>query len=125
VEIIKQREGRINRWRVQARLRIDESCWLAARGSGELKRALLHDTRVIRQHTMAHSSPIRVIVGDRPIFSPADAAILAGQLRSQMEVYRSTASFQRPEQRRRALEIFESAIRKLSDDESASRAKPE
>ncbi|MGH8020394.1 MAG: CehA/McbA family metallohydrolase, partial [Opitutaceae bacterium] len=81
MEVTRNRDGPVNRWRIHGRLKIARSGWLAARGSGELKQALLVEMRV-RQHTFAHTAPVRVLVGEEPVVSAEDARVLIERLRA-------------------------------------------
>ncbi|MBI4624847.1 MAG: CehA/McbA family metallohydrolase [Verrucomicrobia bacterium] len=112
MEVVKSRDGTTHRWRIKGRWRFDRSAWVAARGTGELKQALLKEAN-IRQHTLAHTAPIRVLVGDEPIASPSDASFLAARLTDKIALYRSAGKYRQPEDRDRALGIFEAAIQKL------------
>lgn len=113
--LTKHQEGPIARWRIKGRLRFDRSAWVAARGTGELKTALLAEANV-RQNTFAHTAPIRVLVGGQPIASAADAAFLAARLGDQIELYRSAGKYAQPAERERVLELFAAARRRLQPD---------
>jgi hypothetical protein len=107
---IQQRlENGIHRWEIKRRLRISDSAWLAARGTGgwkgELGRAL-----GIQQREIAHTAAIQVLVGARPIRSQRALMTLAEQLILQQEFYRSTAQYERAEHRDRFLKLFEEAV---------------
>lgn len=112
LEIVKRQEAGINVWRIRARVRIEHSAWLAARGLGELKPALLAESG-IRQNTLAHTAPVRVLVGEEPIASAADTEFLLRRLENQAALYRATGKFSRPEDRAHSAAIFEQAIREL------------
>ena len=111
-DIDKKKDGPVHRWRIAKRVRITRSGWLAARGSGVAKNAIKQHTG-ITQNTIAHSGAVRVLVADEPIKSAEDAAFLIKHLRSQIELYRSRAKYKEPQDRDRALGLFESAIREL------------
>ena len=112
-EILRAKDGRVNRWRIRRRVRIDRSGWLAAWGGGILKEALKRDAQIV-QNTVAHTAAVRVLVGDEPITSAADARFLIDRLTNQIEYYRTRAKYEKPEDQERALGLFESAIEKLS-----------
>jgi hypothetical protein len=112
VPIQKIMDGPIHRWKIDERVQVDRSSWLAARGEGIEKRALEKQTG-IRQRTMAHTGAMRVLVADEPIRSARDAEVLIQHLRGQIEVYRSQAKYKEPEDRDRALGLFKSAITEL------------
>ena len=112
MEITKLGDGSINRWRIKGRLRFERSAWMAARGTGELKTALLAEANV-RQNTFAHTAPIRVMVGEEPIASSADAEFLTARLNDQIALYRSAGKYEHPGDRERVLELFAAAIRQL------------
>jgi hypothetical protein len=111
-EIEKKKDGPIHRWRIAKRVRITRSSWLAARGEGVAKRALKQHTR-IAQNTIAHTGAVRVLLADEPIKSAQDAAFLIRHLRSQVELYGSKAKYKEPQDKDRALGLFQSAIKEL------------
>jgi len=110
--IEKKKDGPIHRWRIAKRVRITRSSWLAARGEGVAKRALKQHTR-IAQNTIAHTGPVRVLLADQPIKSAQDATFLIRHLRSQIELYGSKAKYKEPQDRDRAIGLFQSAIKEL------------
>jgi hypothetical protein len=111
-EIDRAQADGIHRWRIRRRVLVERSCWLAARGEGDRKRALEAATG-IQQNTVAHTAPITVLVGDQPITSPKDADYLLAHLAAQQEYYRTEGRFERPEHRARLLELFDLAIERL------------
>ena len=108
----KQHKAGVHRWQIRQRLTVRGSCWIAARGSGPEKAALLLQTK-IRQRAMAHTAAIQVIVGNQPITSPADAKGFLSELTRHQRAYRSEAKFQSAEDRARMLSLFDQAIEKL------------
>lgn len=111
-EIDKSKDGPVHRWRIAARVQISRSSWLAARGEGVAKAALEEHTS-IAQNTIAHTAAVRVLLGDKPIESAADADFLIKHIQKQIELYRSTAKYENPQDKERALGLFQSAIGKL------------
>jgi hypothetical protein len=99
----------IHRWEIKQRIKITQSAWLAARGTGvwkdELDRAL-----GIRQREIAHTAAVQVLVGARPIRSQPDLKSIMEQLVQQQEYYRTTAQYERAEHRNRVLKLFEEAL---------------
>lgn len=112
VDITKSHLAGVHRWKIHQPLRINQSCWLAARATGPKKAALEKQTG-IKQNTMAHTAAIRVIVGNQPITSPKDAKQLVSELTAHQEAYRSSGRFQKDEHRKRMLTLFQQAIDKL------------
>jgi hypothetical protein len=110
--ISKQFDGRIHRWRIDQDLRIDGSCWLAARGVGAPKLALEKHTGIV-QNATAHTSAIRVLVGDQPIASPNDVENLRETLTQQRAFYQAGGRYELPQHRQRAFELFDAAIAEL------------
>ncbi|MCA9192992.1 MAG: CehA/McbA family metallohydrolase [Planctomycetales bacterium] len=96
------------------RLNITESCWLAVRGTGGPKIAIEQGLS-IDQHEIAHSGIIQVLVDNQPIRSTADTASLRTRLVEQQEFYRAQGRFESPDDRRRFIELFETAITKLEN----------
>ena len=102
----------IHRWTVRHPVKIDESCWVAARGSGVAKEALQQATE-IKQNAIAHTAAVRIIVGDRPIRSSTDARQLIAEMTRHRGAYRTEGRFERAEHRARLLNLFDQAIQKL------------
>ncbi len=88
-------------------LRVDESCWFAARGTGARIEAM-------RQDALAHTAAVRVLVGGRRIWSEDEAEGLRQQLRDQREFYRNKGQYSTPARRQRALEVFDEALQVIS-----------
>ena len=112
MEIEKRLDSRVHRWLARGRLRIDESCWLAARGQGVAKLALERGTG-IRQSTMAHTAAVRVLVGEAPIRSHDDAEFLIDGLKRQFDFYSMKGRYREPEHKDRMLQLIREAIAKL------------
>lgn len=112
VKISKTKDGPIYRWTIDQQVRIEQSSWLAARGDGIEKQALEKHTGIL-QHTMAHTGAVCVLVSGKPIRSGPDAKFLIRHLRDQIEFYRDGAKYAKPEDRDRALGLFQSAIAEL------------
>jgi hypothetical protein len=112
-EVARDDARGIHRWTIRKRIRIDDSCWLAARGEGVSKAALERRTG-IQQNTIAHTAAIRVLVGDQTIVSPQDSKRLVDSLKAQREFYCEHGRYERDEHRDRVLELFDLAIDKLN-----------
>jgi len=112
MEVVRTGGSPVNRWRIKGRLRFERSAWVAARGTGEPKTALLQEANV-RQHTIAHTAPVRVLVGDEPITSAEDAGFLVERLKDQIALYEAAGKYARPEDRTRMRELLESAVQAL------------
>jgi len=108
----REKDARVHRLRIIRQLEIRESTWLAARGVGVVKKALLAETG-IEQHTIAHTAAIRVLVGDEPITSPDDARFLLEHLKRQKEIYRTEAKYSTDQQRDRMMQLFDRAIAEI------------
>jgi len=106
------KDNDIQRLQIRQRLRVETSCWLAARGVGEPKQALASAVRN-NQDTIAHTAAVQVIVGDQPIMSQLDVEQLRRQLIAQHEYYRSEGRFERAEHRARFLEQLDKAMKDL------------
>jgi hypothetical protein len=108
----KTRDGPVHRWRIRGRLRFERSGWLAVRGTGELKQALLQEAGV-RQHALAHTSPIRIIVDGQPIASRPAADFLIEQIENQTAIYRASGQYATPADRAHVLALFDEALRRV------------
>ncbi len=109
LKVTTGQDGPIYRWHIGGPVRIDRSCWIAARGKGVPKRTLEAHTG-IQQTTIAHTAAIRILVGNQPIASDSDARDLANKLKGQREFYRSNARYEQAVHRDRVMELFGSAI---------------
>ncbi len=78
-------------------LDIPESAWMAARVRGRVEPAVYGGTAPWNLH--AHTSPIYVRKGKRPIIQKADATWMADYVRFVAEVYRRTGVFKNEHQR--------------------------
>ena len=96
----------LNALRIEQRIRVERSSWIAARGQGA-------EIPVIGQNAVAHTAAVRVLVGDAPIGSREAATSLADQLRKQRGAYETTAEYDRPEHRLEMLALIDRAISKL------------
>jgi hypothetical protein len=112
LRIERSHQSSVHRWRIAGRVTVQESCWLAARGTGTRKTELERHTG-IKQDSVAHTAAIQVIVDGQPITSAKDAATLGSELSAHQQTYRTEGQFQRVEDRARLLELFDQAIRKI------------
>jgi len=71
------------------------------------------------ENAIAHTSAIRVLVGDEPIHSNHDAMNLLDTVRRQRKFYQAHGYYKLPEHRQRVLDLFDAAIAEL---ERAGRA---
>jgi len=97
----------LNRLRIERRMRVNRSSWVAARGQGA-------EISVIGQNEVAHTAAVRVLVGGSPIGSPEAATRLADQLKRQRKAYETTAEYARPEHRQEMVELIDRAVTKLA-----------
>lgn len=107
------KRGNIYRIRLQRKIRIARSSWLAARGSG-LRKQMLEKHFSHEEDTLAHTGAVRVLVEDQPITSPDDARLLLERLTEQREFYSRDAQYEQAEHRIRYLKLFDEAISKMS-----------
>lgn len=97
------------------RIRIDRSCWLAARVRGIVEPGTYGGVRPWKLH--AHTSPVYVSFGNKPIRIAADLTAMADYVRILMEVYDRRGDFASRDQRvhmmsnlGKALNFYESAL---------------
>ena len=107
-DVEKSTEGGVHRWRIRHRLAVMRSGWLAARGVGAHKEALERETG-IEKDAVAHTGAVRVLVGDAPIQSAEDAAVLLERLAMQRAYYREKGKFATDEDREHLLRLFDRA----------------
>jgi hypothetical protein len=88
---------------IRRRRRVNQSTWFAARGVGARIEAL-------HQDAVAHTAAVKVIVGDQPVRSAADAKRFIEHISEQKEFYRRKAKYSNDAQRQSALAIFDKAI---------------
>jgi|TARA_B110000116_G_C16269193_1_gene330038 hypothetical protein len=69
LEVQRQKIEGIQRWSIEAPIKITESGWISAWGLG----ARIEAQKI---NAIAHAGVIRVIVGDQPVQSPFDAEVL-------------------------------------------------
>ncbi len=105
-------EKPVYRLRIDHSWKIQDSCWIAARGVGVPKKSLAENLN-IEQKTIAHTAAVRVLVGDRPIWSAEDAKALTGKLIEQQDFYRTQGKYEKPEHRQYVLALFDKAIAAL------------
>jgi hypothetical protein len=102
----------INRWTITHTLRVDRSCWLAARGTGGPKAAIEAGLQ-IKQNEIAHTGVVQVLVGEAPIRSEEDTKALCRQLMEPQEYYRTQGRYEQAADGLRFVELFERALRAL------------
>lgn len=123
VEHSRSHADGIHRLTVRHRLRVTESCWVAARGLGEPKTAIERGLNR-KQAVMAHTGIVAVLIGGRPVRSAAAIESVGRQLAEQMEYYRSHAVYERAEHRLRFVDLFERAMQKLAHPADSAGAVP-
>ena len=109
----RQRDDGVRRIDLEARLHFSRSGWIAARGRGA-------NGDLLGRSAVAHSSAIRVIVGEQPIWSEAIGASLATALRARRDYYRLNGKYRTEGDRRQVLETFDHAIVRLGTGSSGS-----
>ena len=112
VKTTRAHQDGVHRLKVDKKVTITESCWLAARGTGGPKTAIERGLR-IRQNEIAHTGVVQVLVGNQPIRSQADVDSVKQQLVSQQEYYRTAANYEMPEHRLRFVDLFDQALKRL------------
>jgi hypothetical protein len=95
------------RLEIRTKLRLQESCWLAARGAGAHIEAM-------DREAVAHTGAVPVLVGGKRIWSAETADEMVKELRQQKEFYREKGRYEQEEHRRRMLEIFDRAVEELT-----------
>lgn len=106
LEISKRTIDGIYRWSIESDLNITQSSWVSVWGKG---------TRIEAQNidAMAHAGVIKVIVGDEPIESSADAEALIKSFKERKAWYQENGKYETDIQRRNALSGWDKAISKL------------
>ncbi len=89
-------------------LRMERSGWLAARGDGSTE-------TIPGAAEVAHTAPIRVIVGRQPIWSNRDADAIAARLDAQSTYYARNGRYASEEHRSRMTSLFSRAASALQD----------
>ncbi len=112
MEPVRDRDNAIHRWTISTSLRIEHSCWIAARGSGQLKQSLAAQTG-IEKHALAHTAAVQVLVDEQPIAVRDELELLRRQLLRQKEFYRSEGNFEQAEHRERVLQLFQTALQSV------------
>jgi hypothetical protein len=115
--VVKRRDGKVQRWTITQRIRVDRSTWFAARGEGvpiqAMEASVGRKEKWIKTDAVAHTAAIRVFVGDEPIRSSSDAGALIKTLRVQQEYYRRNGRYAKGEDRIRMLSLFDRAVREM------------
>ena len=104
--------GEVQTIKLRWRLEVRKSGWIAARGTGV-------PIESVNQDAIAHSAAVRVLVGNQPIWSDPDAEFLGEFLDRQKQFYETNGSFERPEHRRRTLDLYDQALEQLAASASA------
>ena len=81
---------------------IDKSSWIAARAKGPWNRLVLNDG-----YAFAHTSPVWVIVGGKPVASPTDAKFWVDWIAKLSERTAQRGRFADDARKREVLELFE------------------
>ncbi|MDP6358620.1 MAG: CehA/McbA family metallohydrolase, partial [Planctomycetota bacterium] len=90
------------------RIRVDNSCWVAARARGTVEPQTYGGKVPWKLH--AHSSPVYVLKGGRQIGVKSDLTAMADYLRMLSEIYRKRGSFKTDEQRQELTSNIEKAL---------------
>jgi hypothetical protein len=106
LEVQRQKIEGIQRWSIEAPIKITESGWISAWGRG----ARIEAQKI---NAIAHAGVIRVIVGDQPVQSPLDAEVLMKSFEDHLEFYQSSGVYQSDKHRDRAVGLLKQAIENL------------
>lgn len=117
-----QAEG-IHQWRATQKVRVEHSGWFAARGYGVRKQALRQNAG-ISQREIAHTSAVRVLVGDSPILLPRSARRLSDELTRLRDTYRRKGTYGSDLDRDHVLRLFDEAITRMDEQLRRSPATP-
>ncbi|MEZ5330595.1 MAG: CehA/McbA family metallohydrolase [Thermoanaerobaculia bacterium] len=112
-------EKPLHRMALRTQLHIEQSTWIAARGEGPPIPALTRWAR-LEIPALAHTAAVAVLVGDRPIRSPADAAALALQLQGDRDYYRLRGRFPGGGEARHLLAGFDEGLAVLRRREAVA-----
>jgi hypothetical protein len=82
-------------------LRLERSAWIAARAAGPWNRMVINDTSLF-----AHTSPVYVTLGGKPIRSAADARYWQEWITQLMARTRDKGQFSTEEQKKEVLKLF-------------------
>jgi len=85
-------------------LPIDRSAWIAARATGPWHRLILNDG-----YAFAHTSPVYVLVGGKPIWSTEDAQFWTSWIDKLIERTQQRGRFATEDRRREVVELFAKA----------------
>jgi hypothetical protein len=108
--VVKHIEGKGGQTEIACgeRVRLDQSAWLAARVRGRVLPETYGGVSIWYLH--AHSSPVYVHYGNRPIRVAADMTSMADYLRMLMEVYKRRGEFANEGQWREFMSNCEKAL---------------
>jgi hypothetical protein len=104
-------EGGRSELMLETTIEVDDSTWVAARANGSTllphqKWAFLRTEGI---PPMAHTSPIYLTVGNRPIWVPSAAAALGQRVNIAIDWVRNQGRYQTEAQREEVLALFEQA----------------
>jgi hypothetical protein len=83
---------------------IDRSCWIAARVKGPWHRMVLNDS-----YAFAHTSPIYVVAGGKPVALAEDARFWASWIDQLIQRVESRGRFSNEERKREVIDLFRKA----------------
>tara|TARA_Y100001934_G_scaffold276617_1_gene373560 strand:+ start:1516 stop:3099 length:1584 start_codon:yes stop_codon:yes gene_type:complete len=105
------------RWRLENRIRVDESCWFAVRAQGipirVLQRALLTPTPYHRREAVMHSAPVMVTIKGKAVLLEENARNVMKQLEDQRGFYETNARHDKDAHKAEMLGLFDRAINRL------------
>ena len=120
--VVKRVEGTGGQTEIECveRVSLDESAWFAVRARGRVEPERYGG--VAPWNLYAHTSPVYVLRGNRPIRVAADLTGMVDYIRMVMEVYRRRGVFATDDQRRemmangeKALAFYEGALRPIAE----------
>lgn len=99
----------IHRMTVTQKLKITQSCWLAARGQG-LPKMAIEKGLGIKQNEIAHTGVVQIVVGKEAIRDERAIQLVREKLLRQQEFYGAQGKYENAEQRLEFLRLFDQAI---------------
>lgn len=100
------REGEVRTMRLETEAQFDRSGWIAARGEGA-------PSLLPGGNEVAHTSAVRVLVAEEPIWSAEDGEALVSTLLQQRDHYKRNGRYATASDREEALAVFDQALDKL------------